>query len=243
MNAIVKPSGRNALAAPAPVPTISADLRSWGWRMMNPHPEAGAGGVPPRIREEARAMLPKLEAAAAPASASQWLEWLKPLTFLQAAPKDREGIAAAAALCAFALNDLPAALLTADAQREALRRFTFWPKPAELHSMFAGDAKALWLDRCALQRITSAAVLPPPTPRPERSKAERQHAAAAVATLKAEVAARADSVTPAAPRSVRQLTSSEIEAALEQAIAAGSSNDAMRARLAGLRARREGAGQ
>ena len=164
-----------AITGPPKPPTTSPRLEDWLARASNPHPDAGLGDVPDAVRIEAGALLPRLEASMATATAQDWEWWLKPLTVLPNGPKSQADLFLAIGPIAFALHDLPAAVLTMDRQREALRRFTFWPKPAELHAMLSPEARPLQARQTAFRRLANAA---PPAQRRAPTDAERQHVAA-----------------------------------------------------------------
>jgi hypothetical protein len=98
---------------------------------------------------------------------------------------------------AFALPDVPADLLTEWRQREACRRFKFFPTPAEIADWLAPDLAAR--RETAERRQMLAA--PPPQPRPERTPEEIAAARAKVQEFRAGLAetkreARSDQARP-----------------------------------------------
>lgn len=155
MNALT-PRQPGAVAAHQP-PAMSPWLRDAMDRAMNPHPDVGADlAVAPEVRAEAARLVARFDAMLAPATLEDWHRFLKPLAYLPAAPSSREDMAKACGLMAFAMPELPAVLLTNARQSEALRRFTFWPKPAEMHEWLGPQARPLHAQRSAVVAVAQA---------------------------------------------------------------------------------------
>lgn len=143
----------NTLATtPAPLSQAAAEIvRQWAGG-YDPAP------VPASVRDEARRKLPAMEAQLVPADARAWQAWLRPLVGAVRNPPQPEALSVFAATCAAALSDIPASLLTGNAQREACRRFAFWPAVADLDEWLQPDATAARLEVRTLRRIASAEV-------------------------------------------------------------------------------------
>jgi hypothetical protein len=135
--------------------------------------------IPEHVREEAARKLPALQRAVEPADAEAWRQFLQPLGIVVRNPPTPAALGTFAAACAMAMRDIPASLLTGDAQREACRRFAFWPSCADLDEWLRPLAAPMRADLAAMRRI--AAALPPP-PAPERMTPKQIEAASATLT-------------------------------------------------------------
>lgn len=132
--------------------------------VTNPHPDIGAPrSFPAHVHDEALARLSQLRDQAKPATAREWGAFLAPLMGIAANTPPREAIPAYCRALEFAMPSMPASVLTEDRSREALRRFTFWPKPAELAAWLEPEARAIHAEVSALRQIVAKA---PTQPKP-----------------------------------------------------------------------------
>ncbi|HEV7458886.1 MAG TPA: hypothetical protein VGN96_19090 [Roseococcus sp.] len=137
--------------------------------------------VPASVQAEAQRKLAALQASMAPASAPQWATFLRPLSAAVRNPQTAEAVAAFASTCATVLHDLPATLLTGDHQREACRRFAFWPAVADLDEWLRPMAAPMRQELATLRRIAAAPVAQP------KAEAEPRACPQAMAALVAEL--------------------------------------------------------
>lgn len=193
-----------ATNAPATLSQPAAELvRQWaaGYTL---------GTVPASVRDEARRKLPAIQAQLAPADARAWQAFLRPLVGAVRNPPAADALSVFAATCAASLTDIPARLLTGDAQREACRRFAFWPAVADLAEWLEPDAAPLRLEARTLRRICDAPTDAAPEPMPE---AQREIVAADMARLAAELRASAEAKQPpSAAAHTRPLTAPTLAA-------------------------------
>ncbi|WP_160119657.1 hypothetical protein [Rhodovarius lipocyclicus] len=141
------------------------------------------------IREAAKA-LPIAQARLEPAAPERWTSWLLPLTAVVRNPPHLDQIRDAASVLAAALATIPASLLTAQRQREACRRFAFWPSAADLAEWLEPEAKAIRAEVMALERMARAPRQPErPVLTPEQREAEAAACLAKAQALRAEVRA------------------------------------------------------
>lgn len=149
----------NAIARPnAPLPEPSAWLRDAIAHVASPHPDVGIepARIRPGVREEAarraEAMAPQLAAA----TSADWERFLLPLRVMPSAPQTDRAFTANVGAIAFALHDVPASVLTAARQREALRTLRFWPTPHDLDQILRSAVTALRAEHRHLIAIAKA---------------------------------------------------------------------------------------
>lgn len=164
----------------------------------------------------------------------EWAVFLKPLVASVRNPPSADEFRAKISAIAFALPDVPARFLAAEwRQRDAMRRFAFWPAAADLAEWLAPDLAAARDTRGRTAEVAAIAA----SNRPEARTAEEVAAVKAkVATLKADLATG----TPDRPRlDVRPayLNSAQLLTSLEREIAEGGDNAALKARAKALRQR------
>jgi hypothetical protein len=164
-----------ATTAPTQSQALAETLRQWS-SGYEPAP------VPASVQAEAQRKLAALKASMAPATAAQWATFLRPLSAAVRNPQTAEAVAAFASTCATVLHDLPASLLDGDHQREACRRFAFWPAVADLDEWLRPEAAPLRQELATLRRIAAATVAAPP------ATAEPRACPEAMAALVAEFA-------------------------------------------------------
>lgn len=177
-------------ALPRPSPRLSAALRD----VLDPHP-AIAGQhvtVPPHTMLEAEAVKAIYERWCSPATPEQWRKWLVPINAAVRNPQSVEGFDAWCALVASACRDIPASVLTAERQRDAVRTFQFFPAAADVDALLRPHAAPLLATRRALAALTAAE--PPVSAKPE-DQAERERILAEHRARMAEIQA----VRPAEP--------------------------------------------
>jgi hypothetical protein len=167
----------------------------------------------------------------------EWAVFLKPLVASVRNPPSADEFRAKISAIAFALPDVPARFLAAEwRQRDAMRRFAFWPAAADLAEWLAPDLAAA---RDTRGRTAEAAAISPPT-RPDARTAEE------IAAVKAKVAALKTDMatgTPDRPKldvCAAYLTGPQLLASLEREIARGGDNAALKARAKALRQRMGG---
>lgn len=173
------------VAVPAPSRWLTEQLRD----ARNPHADIGYRPVSlrPGLAEEAKRHIAVLDRVLLVAMAPDWERWLKPLAVLPNAPAGGDKFRLEVSAIAFANNDVPAALLTVERQRDALRRFGFWPTPKDVAELFRPFVREVQHERVALQRIATAGDrLSPPPP----SESERERIRSGMAGLVAELADR-----------------------------------------------------
>jgi len=195
---------KQALARTAEPFPMSTALAAAVRQALNPHPDAGADPVPAIVREAAGRALVAMDSMAQPATIEDWLRFLRPVVAVVANPPDREALPGRAAAIAFAFQDVPAAMLDADAQRAIMRSCRYFPTPAELTPIFAPRVVELRSRRFALSRIAA-------TRAPE---AQASVPAAARAELAARLSVRAGEMRASA--SQREAAERE-EAAIRRA--------------------------
>ncbi len=179
------------------------------------HPEAGGNRYLPAVQAEASRCAASMAAMLQPADAEAWLAFLAPLVQLPNAPRGAEALARAATTMAFALVDIPAMVLTLDAQRTALASLRFWPAPAELLELLQPAVRPLRQQLRAMRRIAEAPPAPPPRPvKPMPTPEERAAVAATVARFRASVAGAA---APLQPPRAAHLSGDALAAARAQA--------------------------
>jgi hypothetical protein len=86
-----------------------------------------------------------------PASVEDWLRFLRPIAAAVRNPPTQADAKAKAGALAFALS-VPAQTLSERLQREACRRFTFWPSVEELTALVGED----WREQARSRAIASA---------------------------------------------------------------------------------------
>jgi hypothetical protein len=136
------------------------------------------------VRDEAARNLPAMQRALGPADASAWRQFLRPLVASVRNPPPPEAEAAFGATCAAVLRDIPACVLTAEAQRDACRRFAFWPAVADLDEWLRPYVAPLRADLAAMRRIAAEPAATAPKP---MSDEERERASAQLQQLAAEL--------------------------------------------------------
>lgn len=119
----------------AVAPRLSIRLQGAVHDALNPHPDVGSGiqSMPPAVRKEAEDAYDALRGYLFPADAEDWRKFLLPLVTMVANAPEKDAFERDCRALAFSMPDMPASLFTVDRQREAIRRFKFWPKPAELN--------------------------------------------------------------------------------------------------------------
>lgn len=155
--------------------------------------------VPSHVRDEAQRKLPAMQRALEPADASAWRAFLRPLVASVRNPPPPEAEAAFGATCAAVLRDIPACVLTADAQRDACRRFAFWPAVADLAEWLTPQAAPLRADLAAMRRI---AVAPAPAAPAPMTEEQREQASAQLQQLAADLRGQDQQHRPA-PRATQ----------------------------------------
>lgn len=219
--------------APGAAPAVPARPQLSRWLAdavrdaSNPHPDVGPQlhALPDQVREEARGALARLDAHMRAATADEWARFLKPLVASTGANLSREEFAAKVGAIAFALPDTPAALLTIERQREAVRRFAWFPKPPEIAELLKADHVALRRERNALQAIAGSSSEPPPEPISEEQRAAMaQRLQALAADLRASEPSRRGATTGRAS----PLSEGDMLACYRRLAADGSAAAAMR---------------
>lgn len=94
------------------------------------------------------------------ATAEDWARFLRPLLAAVPNPPDADDFRKRISAIAFALPDVPRHMMTEWRQRDALRRFKFWPSAADLAEWLAPDLRD--------ERETQHLRLPKPAAEPER---------------------------------------------------------------------------
>lgn len=209
-----------ALAALNAYPSMALD--SALSKVRNPHPDIGAPRhFAPYVVSEAKRLLASAERAAEPATSRDWAEFLAPVAAVVANGPAKEGYVAACRAFEFAMPAMPRAVLTKDRQREAMRRFTFWPKPAEMSAWLDAEAAPIHRDIIALRQVAQAQVTPADPPKPVMSDEERTAfgdlMTARIAALKASAAEQERARKPVRPC---HLSGEQLRVAREQAAAA-----------------------
>lgn len=126
------------------------------------------------------------------ANTEDWARFLRPLLASVPNPPNAEDFRKRVSAIAFALHDFPATLLTTTAQREAVRKFKFWPSAADLAEHFGDDLRH---EREMLAiRSDRAKALPPPPP-PERTPEEIEAVRAKARAFAAAMGATGDNPT------------------------------------------------
>lgn len=149
-----------------------------------------------------------------------WEEFLAPVAAAVRNPPIERDFIARIGVCKVALTDIPLSMLTPQLQREAVRKFEFWPSVAEIGTWLGGMAMAARAER-------SAIAYDAPQPPRERTEEERAHAAAAARSFAADMQAL-NRPRAAAPAATRPVSDEHLLAAYE-AEAASSPICAMRA--------------
>lgn len=217
-------SGLPALSEPNWTGWMRATLRDF----REPHPDVAPPTVLPVVADEAKRAIPVLEAALKPATADDWRAFLLPLLATVANPPDRAAFETRAAAIATTLNDVPAAALTPNAQREVMRALRFFPGPADLLPLLRPLYAERVADLAALRRIAEA-----PKDRPAEivPQAVRDEMAARARALAGELRASAADADQAGARPARAipLSAGALLAHYERLAAAGSPGAAARA--------------
>lgn len=191
-------------------------------------------------RAIARAAAATIERLLAPASAAQIKAWFAPIAAGVRLPPGQD-IDRAAFVAAVAMLNLPASVFTVEAQREALRRWRFWPSTSEVEELLGPTVARLRDRRAALLRLADRREAPSAAPAESLTRDARQ---AVVARFRQrwveEVAPVMQEQTRAARPPARPAHLSE-GALLDQyrriAAAGGPDADAARARVQQLEAR------
>ena len=95
-------------------------------------------------------------------TAAEWAEFLKPLAMCVRNKPGREDFLATASAMAAALPDVPASLLVGWRQQEAMRRFAFWPSPADVAEWLAPELRGMRESAELRQRLAGPALEGPP---------------------------------------------------------------------------------
>ena len=176
-----------ALAALNAYPSMALD--SAMSKVRNPHPDIGAPRhFPPYVVAEAKRLHAAAERAAEPATSRDWAEFLAPIAAVVANAPTKDGYVAACRAFEFAMPAMPRAVLSRDRQREAMRRFTFWPKPAELSVWLDAEAAPIWREIVVLRQVAQAKITPDEPPKPSMTDEEREPTAEERASADAMVA-------------------------------------------------------
>jgi hypothetical protein len=85
------------------------------------------------VIEEAKTLLAECERRRAPAGRDAVVTWLKPLVAAVSNPPTEKDFIARAAVIAEVCADLPIAVFNVETQRDAIKRWKFWPSAAEVH--------------------------------------------------------------------------------------------------------------
>ena len=178
-----------------PVPPASRWLVEAMADLSTPHPDVGRdlAAIRPGVRQEAARVAAGIAPLLVPATEAQWASFLLPLRVLPGAPSSRDGLDAQAKVFAFAMNDVPACVLTANYQREALRSIRFWPTPHDLDKVLRGAVNAL---KAEYRSLTLVAKAPEATQRTDMPDADRERIAAGLAALRAELEAKVETAKP-----------------------------------------------
>jgi hypothetical protein len=121
-------------------------------------------GITPAMRAEAEAVLAVLEQRLKPATLADWIGFLAPVaTAVGNAPRGPE-LQVAIELVHSAHDEMPAVLLTPWRRREAMRRFLFWPRPAEIEDWLGPARDDLLREVEAIRAILRARDRAKPTP-------------------------------------------------------------------------------
>lgn len=161
------------------------------------------------------------------AGPDEWARFLRPLLASVANPPGAEDFRQRVAAIVFAL-DVPRHMLTEWRQREAVRRFGFWPSVADLSGWLTDDLKA---EREAMHRAL-------PAPEPEAPRARTMDEILAVkAKAKAAVAEMTGRSPQTGPKEVKPayLSAGTLRQSLEAMAASG--NRAAATRLAAMAAK------
>lgn len=217
-----------------PAPPSAPRLSPWLLRtidsVLDPHPDVGIPDIPLPVRQEAAIVLRQLDQHHRPASLAEWRRFLRPLVASVRNPPHRDDFDNRLDSVILGLPQLPAALLTVEAQRRAVLKFTFWPSVAEIAGLFATEIQAAALRRKALERIANA------NDKLEQRATEedRQANAAKARALVQELRSRAADMRPRAARALTLTTTQQI-ATLEQRERSGTISPGEKFRLDHLR--------
>jgi len=137
---------------------------------------------------EARAKLAEATALCRPADPKIIAAWCERLRALPKSPDDQSGTQKATMAIIFACGELPAAVWTTEALAEGLRRWKWWPSPAEVYALLEPIGTPFIRTRDTLRRIAQEAARTPPVPDalPDKSEAAQEHVRAVVGAFVAE---------------------------------------------------------
>lgn len=155
-----------SLPAIAIEPTVSEPL-AWAIddAIQPPHPDAGEPPVHlrPELRPEAERAHDWLTSLCLPVDAQRLDAWLVPFIAACGGAMPREDYRARFAVIAAAVHSLPRGCFTAETQRDGLRKFRFFPTPAEICELVEPTRKRLLARRNALAKLLR---IPPEEPHP-----------------------------------------------------------------------------
>lgn len=129
------------------------------------------------------------------ADASAWAGFLRPLLAVVPNPPGREDFAARCKAMAFAMPEVPEDLLGGWRQQDVLRRFKFFPSPAEIWEWLSPDICQARQSRALRERLAGTKALPAPPPEPKTTEAIAA-VLASVQAFKAERNAATERVIP-----------------------------------------------
>ncbi len=188
----------NALS-PSVLPRPSAELaRAVDAAIAGVAVQASIATLPASARREAIRILDAMLDYLRPASLDQWVAFLRPLASMPSGPRSATELDRAAAMFAFALNDIPGVVLTPDHQRTLLRQ-RFFPNAHEVDEILRPAMLPYQHKRMALRLIAEAP--PPAEPQPQEARRGTDGIEAAIAQrFRPPAAPRASAPPPAAPK-------------------------------------------
>lgn len=199
-------------------------------------------------RSIARAAAAVLDGWLEPASPDLIRYWLAPIaaSVKVGASGPHDANDRAAFVAAVALLGLPGRAFTQEAQREALRRWVFWPAAAEVEALLGPVAVRWRAQRAALLRLADRVDAPAAEVEAlgaeERAEIVRRFRARYEQEVLAPAAARADRVAPVGPRPARISDGALLEGYRAAAARGGPGAEAAAARARMLEARLAGDG-
>lgn len=158
-------------------------------------PAASQGDI-----SEARAKLAEATALCRPGDPRVIAAWCERLRVLPKSPDNREASQIAAMAVVTACGELPAGVWTAETLTEGLRRWKWWPAPAEIFALLEPIGAPFIRTRDALHRIAQEAARTPAASDapPDKSEAAQGHVRAVVGAFVADRSFMAPKNTPAA---------------------------------------------
>ncbi|MFH5924569.1 hypothetical protein [Roseomonas xinghualingensis] len=254
MNAVTtRPSGAMTRAQAEPTePRMSRDLSIEVARLTDMDPAARAlrsfdpRSITPAQREEAAWLAGRYRELLQPVSRSQLVAWLGAVNAACRNPQDADDLMVRIQAIGQDCADLPGACFNPESRRALYAETRFFPSAGDVLAVLEPIAKT-W--KAKMQALEKIAAPPPPVPPAlahdsgprERTPEELAHVSAALAGMKAEMAARREEALPASearPVTPRHLNPAQLAAVLRQQIADGKDSFGLAAvRLAAIERR------